>query len=126
VQQPAAQLIPPATLRQGTHVPEAPWAEPLNTGKLGAEILGKPVNHLRSPAFGLLPVQDVAANRPVQQNEFPVDGKRGAHLGGADALLDVFERATGYCTSTGDGLEESGPIPHGSAHWPAAKSLSHL
>jgi hypothetical protein len=23
----------------------------------------------------------------------------------------------------GDGLEESGPIPHGSAHWPAAKKF---
>ena len=23
-------------------------------------------------------------------------------------------------------MKESGPTPHGSAHWPAAKSLSHL
>ena len=67
---------------------------PLNAGKLGSEILRKPINDLRSPAFGLLPVQNVPANRPVQQNELPVDGKRGAHLGGADALLDVFEEGS--------------------------------
>ena len=35
----------------------------------------------------------------------------------------IVNRATDYCTSTGDVLEESGPIPHGSAHWPAAKKF---
>jgi hypothetical protein len=34
------------------------------------------------------------ADRPVQQNELAVDGKRGAHLGGVDALLDVFEEGS--------------------------------
>ncbi len=38
-----------------------------DSGELRAEILGKPFNDLGSPAFSLLPVQNVPANRLVQQ-----------------------------------------------------------
>jgi hypothetical protein len=42
---------------------------------------------------GLLPIQNVPSDRPVQQNEFPSAGKRGAHLGGTDALLYVLKKS---------------------------------
>jgi hypothetical protein len=41
-----------------------------------------------------LPVQNVAPNRPIRQDELAVDRERGANLGGADALLDVFEQGS--------------------------------
>jgi hypothetical protein len=41
-----------------------------------------------------LPVQNVASNRPIHQDELAVDRERGANLGGADALLDVFEQGS--------------------------------
>jgi hypothetical protein len=58
--------------------------------KLRDEIFGEPFNDFRTPAFILLPVQNV---RPIDlySRELPVDGNGGAHPGGADALLDFFE-----------------------------------
>jgi hypothetical protein len=42
--------------------------------------------------FGLLPVQNV---RPIDlySRELPVDGNHGAHLCGANTILDFFEEA---------------------------------
>ena len=44
-------------------------------------------------------MNSVAPNRPIQQDELLVDRERGANLGGADALLDVFEECSiaGLC-----------------------------
>jgi hypothetical protein len=81
-------------LSKSPHIFQVARAKAFDAGKLRAEILGKPFDDLRTPAFNLLPVQNVAPNRPIQQDELPVDRKRGANLGGADALLDVFEQSS--------------------------------
>jgi hypothetical protein len=38
-----------------------------------------------------LPLEDVAPDRPVEHHHLLVDGEGGFDLGGADALLEVFE-----------------------------------
>jgi hypothetical protein len=40
------------------------------------EIGGQPMDHLRSPAFILLPQQDVSSNPPIQNHQLAINGER--------------------------------------------------
>lgn len=78
-------------LGKGPHVTQISRTEPLNARKLSPKVLSQPIDHLCSPALGIKPRRDVPANRPVQQDEFSIDGQGRTRLGGTDAFLDVFE-----------------------------------
>jgi len=60
--------------------------------KFSPEVGGEAVNDLSSPALFSLAGQDVAANAPIQQDEFQVNGQGGAELGGPHSLLEGFEK----------------------------------
>jgi len=78
-------------LGESPHVFQIARTEALDAGELRAEIPGKPVNDLGAPTFRPLPFQNVSPNRPVQQDEFAVDGEGGSHLGSPNALFDLLE-----------------------------------
>ena len=68
--------------------------------KVGSEL----INNLGSPALLLLPLQDVAADLPIQQHQFAVDRKGGAELGLPDAFFQAAEEASGmFDTTTSEG-----------------------
>ena len=68
-------------------------------GELHLKIVGEAVDDLRSPTLASLPDEDVAADRPVEQNQFPVDRERRPDLCAADAGLELLEklRVAGRC-----------------------------
>lgn len=51
------------------------------------QVSGKAFNNLGTPARFALPLQDVAPNPPVQQNQLAVDGKHCPDLSLVDALF---------------------------------------
>jgi hypothetical protein len=57
------------------------------------EIFGQPIDNLCAPAFRFLPLENVAPDRPVEHHHLFVDGEGRFDLGGANALLEVFEEA---------------------------------
>ena len=60
-----------------------------NLGKLALQICRQAVDDLCAPAFPLLPIEDVAANLPIQKDELAVDSNRGAQLRCLTAALQV-------------------------------------
>lgn len=76
------------------HIFQVAWTEAFDSRKLRAKILGEPFDDFRPPALSELPVQNVPTDRPVEQYEFPVDGERGPHLSGVDALLNVCKEGS--------------------------------
>ncbi len=54
--------------------------------------MGKTINDFRSPALASLPSEDVPSDRPVEQDQFAVDGQCGAYPGAADAGLKLLEK----------------------------------
>jgi hypothetical protein len=38
-----------------------------------------------------LPDEDIPADGPIEKDKLPVNGEGGAHLGGADAALELLE-----------------------------------
>lgn len=75
-----------------SHILQTARAESLDARKLDLQVMGQPVDHPGAPAFGSLPCQDVVADRPVEQNELPADGKGGPNLSPFDATLQVGEQ----------------------------------
>ena len=53
--------------------------------------MSQPVDHLGSPPFRLLPGENVSADTPIEQHEFPIDRQSGAHLRAADPLLQFLQ-----------------------------------
>jgi hypothetical protein len=76
-------------LGKTAHVQQVAARKALHVGERRRQVFGKLVNNFGTPALCLLPLQNVAADVPVQQNQFAVDGQRGALLGGLDALLEI-------------------------------------
>ena len=75
-------------LGEGPHVFQVPHAEALDSGERRSQISSKAIDDLGSPALRFLAGEYVPANRPVQQDQFSVDGEAGMKLGGADSILD--------------------------------------
>ena len=67
-------------LRERAHVFQASRREALHVGEGSLEVRRQSVDHFRAPVFPLLPIQDIAADLPIEQNQFPVDGQRRAKL----------------------------------------------
>ncbi len=74
------------------HIFQVARAEALDTWIFSAEILGKTIDDLAAPSLRLLSIQNVPPDRPLEEDELPVDGEGGAHLGGAGTLFDFFEQ----------------------------------
>jgi hypothetical protein len=60
--------------------------------KFSPEVGGEAVNDLGSPTMFFLAGQDVTANAPIQQDEFPVNRQGGAELGGPHAFFEALEK----------------------------------
>jgi len=83
-------LVPPRFC-EGPHVLEVANAEAFHTRKLHSQILCEPVNDFGSPTLRLLAGKNIPANRPVQQDQFSINGEAGPKLRRADSLLNCFE-----------------------------------
>ena len=84
-------LIVGPSLGQRTHVTEVPRAEPFYSRELSLQILSEAVDNLASPLLSRKPLAQVPADRPIEEDELPVHGKSGLHLGGPDATLELLE-----------------------------------
>ena len=60
--------------------------------ELRPQILGQPLDHLRSPTLLTLATQDPAANVPVQQNQLTVDRQNRSHLCRTNTCLQVGQQ----------------------------------
>jgi hypothetical protein len=52
--------------------------KPSSVGELGLQVGRDAVDDLRAPALGILPCADLAANLPVEADEFLVNGPSSA------------------------------------------------
>jgi hypothetical protein len=75
----------------------------LGLGQLRLNILGETVDDPGSPAFSSLAGQDVAADRPVKQDQLAVDGECSPDLGRTYAALELLEQF-GIAGRWGEGL----------------------
>ena len=101
LQQAVAQSPARARPRPKTAYTEDSRAEALDAGKLVLQIVGQPLDNLGAPASGarILAREDLSADRPVEEDQFPAHGKGGANLGGADAGFQLLKEfgVTGGC-----------------------------
>jgi hypothetical protein len=44
----------------------------VTVGKLALQVCRQPINDLGAPSFPLLPLDDVAANLPIQEDQFAI------------------------------------------------------
>jgi hypothetical protein len=51
----------------------------------------QPIDDFGTPTLGPLTLEDFPADRPVEKNQLPADGERGAELGVTDPALQVLE-----------------------------------
>src|ERR1700722_5524701 len=77
---------------EGPHVLQRTQAETLDPGELVLEIVRQPVDHPGAPSLGSLPGEDVPPDRPVQEDQLPVDGQRGPYLGAPDTGFELLEK----------------------------------
>jgi hypothetical protein len=75
-------------LGEGPHVFQVAHAEALDAGEHRSQISGKAIDDLGSPTLCLLAGEYIPANRPVQQDQFSINGEAGVKLRGADSFLD--------------------------------------
>jgi len=78
--------------RERTHLFQISRGESFHVGEGSLEVRRQTVDHFRTPVFPLLPVEDIAADLPVEQNQFPVDGQRCATLRRPNPRLQVGEK----------------------------------
>ena len=76
-------------LREAPHVLEVAAGEPLAVGELLPEVGGELVDHLRPPREPVLPLEDVPADRPVEEDELAVHGERCLNAGSTHPVLQV-------------------------------------
>jgi hypothetical protein len=55
------------------------------------QIVSEAIDDLGPPPFGVLTLKNVPADRPVQQDQFPVDGQGGPNLGAPDARFELLQ-----------------------------------
>ena len=79
------------SLGEGPHVFQVARREAGHVGEIPSKISGQPLDDCGSPAFLRLPREDVAADLPIEQDEFPVDGGRRAQARFPDPRLQRGE-----------------------------------
>lgn len=78
-------------LGQRPHILEVPRTIPLDPGELYLQVVRQPIDDFGAPTLGPLTLEDLPADRPVEKNQLPADGERGAELGVTDPALQVLE-----------------------------------
>ena len=84
-------------LAERPHVFQISRREALHVGECPLEVRRQTVDHFRAPVFPVLPVQDIAPDLPIEQDQFPVDGQRRAKLRCPNPSLQVGEKLSGSC-----------------------------
>jgi hypothetical protein len=74
-----------------SHVFERARAETFHTGKFVLQVMGQPIDDLRTPSLDVLALKNIPADRPVEKDKFPVDGQGGPDLGRPNAFLECLE-----------------------------------
>ena len=80
------------SLGERAHVFQVARGESFHFGERSLEVCRQTVDHLRAPVFPLLPVQDIAADLPVKQDQFPVDRQRRTKLRRSNPPFQVGEK----------------------------------
>jgi hypothetical protein len=70
---------------EGPYVFEVPGRPAGNAGKLAPQIGSQTVDHPGAPAAAVLPLEDLGADLPVQQDQFVIDGQAGPEARLADS-----------------------------------------
>ena len=65
-------------LGEAPHILEVAGREAFHVGKRALQVRRQAIDDLGAPAFPLLPIEDVAADLPIKQDQFAVDRNRGA------------------------------------------------
>ena len=76
-------------LGETPHILEVAGREAFHVGKLVLQVRRQAIDHLSAPAFPRLPIEDVAADLPIEQDQFSVNGERGAQLRRLNPALQV-------------------------------------
>lgn len=79
-------------LAERPHVFQVARGESFHVRERSLEVRRQTVDHFRAPVFPFLPVEDVAADLPVEQDQFPIDGHQRAKLRRANPPLKVGEK----------------------------------
>ena len=66
------------------HTPSAPW-------RTTCQVSSEPLDDFGSPPVLLLASQDIAADAPIKQHQFAVDGQCRPDLGCPDAFFEVAQ-----------------------------------
>src|ERR1700761_2673930 len=77
---------------ESTHIFQVPRREAFHVWKRALQIGREAVDHLRAPAFTLLPGEDFAADMPVEQHQLAIHSKRRPELSGLDAALYIRQK----------------------------------
>jgi hypothetical protein len=101
-------LLPPS-LRECTHVLEIARRESLHLRKGSIEIRCETIDNFRAPAFPFLTIENIAADVPVEQDQFPVYSQGCPELCRLNPALQVREKLS--VTVRSDGF-------HGLDHFP--------
>jgi len=64
-------------LGERAHIFKVAQPEALDAREPGLEIMGQPVDDFGAPALGVLTGEDIATDRPVEQDELAVDSECG-------------------------------------------------
>lgn len=99
--------------RKAPHVEEVAAREAAGAAGVGAEILADPTDDVVAPAQGLLPVKDLAPDRPVEEHQLRVDRSCGAALRSANPVgqrPDQF--AVGLRSGDLGGRDAGGNVGH--------------
>ena len=85
-------------LGERPHIFQVARRESLHIGEGSLEVRRQAVDHFGAPAFPFLPVEDIAADLPVQQDQFPVDRQRCMELRSLNPALQVGQK---LCVAVG-------------------------
>jgi hypothetical protein len=77
------KLLVPPRLREAPHVLEVANAKALRNQGIPFPDPGKPINDFGSPTLCLLGGENIPANRPIEHDQFSIDGEAGTKLRGA-------------------------------------------
>jgi len=62
------------------------------SGKERLRSKANPIDQLRAPAFPFLPIEDVATDLPIEQNQFPVHRQGSANLCSPNPVLQFGKK----------------------------------
>jgi len=78
--------------RESAHVEQVAPREPTRRAGLCGKILRDPTHHIVPPVTGVLLVENLATNPPVERDELGVESARRAGLGPTDALHQTVDQ----------------------------------